>query len=70
MLGLARRPPGRCPWATGAAFATKCTIGRTSMPGPNLTLRRANEIVCVYDDNVARLVGTNAGQPSEVKLAS
>ena len=55
--------------APEAACTTKRTTGLTSRPGRNLALRRANEIVGVYDDNVAHLVGTNAGQPSEVDLA-
>ena len=53
----------------GAACKTKRTTGRTSRPGPNLALRRANEIVGVYNGNIACLVGTNAGQPSKVDLA-
>ena len=57
------------PCAPGAASTTKHTTGPTSRPGPNLALHRANEIVGVYDDNVAHLVGTNAGQPSKVDLA-
>jgi len=53
----------------GAAYTTKRTTEPTSRPGPNLALRRANKIVGVHDDNVARFVRTNAGQPSEVDLA-
>jgi len=45
------------------------TTGRTSRPRLNLALRRANELIGVYDDYVARLVGTNAGPPLEVDLA-
>ena len=55
--------------AFGVACTTKRTTGRTSRPGPNLALRQANAIVGVYYDYVVHLVGTSAGQPSEVDLA-
>ena len=53
----------------GAACTTNRTTRCTSGPGRNLAVSRANEIVGVYDDNVVRFVGANAGQPSEVDLA-
>jgi len=54
---------------SGPACTTNRTTGCTSGPGRNVAVSRANEIFGVYDDNVARFVGTNAGQPSEVDLA-
>jgi len=56
-------------YSPGAACTTKRTTWPTFRPGRNLALRRANEKVGVYDDNVAHLVGTNAAHPSEVDLA-
>ena len=53
----------------GAACTTNRTTGCTSGPGRNLAVSQPNEIFGVYDDNVARFVGTNAGQTSEVDLA-